>query len=71
MVERHGDPWGTIYMRKFACRYLQGASGIRAFRDRITRAEDAADFRAIVDEHFPTWALPLADAAEFEEPACA
>ena len=38
MVERHGDPWGTVLMRKFACRYLQGAPGSRTFRDAITRA---------------------------------
>jgi len=53
MVERHGDPWGTIYMRKFACRYLQGAPGTRAFRDAITRAENAEHFRTIVHNHFP------------------
>jgi tRNA-dihydrouridine synthase B len=53
MVDRHGDPWGTIFMRKFACRYLQAIRGTRAFRDAITRAEDAADFRRIVHRHFP------------------
>jgi tRNA-dihydrouridine synthase B len=58
MVDRHGDPWGTIYMRKFACRYLQGAPGTRAFRDAITRAEDAADFCAIVHHHFPNEQIP-------------
>lgn len=54
MVDRHGDPWGTIYMRKFACRYLQAAPGTRAFRDAVTRAADAADFRNIVHYHFPS-----------------
>jgi tRNA-dihydrouridine synthase B len=58
MVDRHGDPWGTIYMRKFACRYLQGAPGTRAFRDAITRAEDAADFCAIVHHHFSGEQIP-------------
>jgi tRNA-dihydrouridine synthase B len=53
MVERYGDPWGTIYMRKFACRYLQATPGTRVFRDAITRATDAADFRTIVHDHFP------------------
>ena len=53
MVERHGDPWGTIYMRKFACRYLQGTTGIRPFRDAITRAADAAEFHDVVARHFP------------------
>jgi tRNA-dihydrouridine synthase B len=54
MVARHGYPWGTIYMRKFACRYLLAAPGARAFRSAITRAENAADFRHIVRRHFPS-----------------
>jgi len=75
MVARHGDPWGTIYMRKFACRYLQGAPGTRAFRDAITRAVDAADFAAIVARHFPAgeWvdtARHETGATLREEPAC-
>jgi tRNA-dihydrouridine synthase B len=53
MVDRYGEPWGTIFMRKFACRYLMGAPGIRPFRDAITRAADSAEFRAVVDRHFP------------------
>jgi len=52
MVQRYGDPWGTIFMRKFACRYLQAVRGTRAFRDAISRAADAADFRHIVRHHF-------------------
>jgi hypothetical protein len=40
-------------MRKFACRYLQATPGTRVFRDAVTRAADAADFRTIVHEHFP------------------
>jgi|SRR5579862_3153744 len=53
MVERYGDPWGTIFMRKFACRYLNGRPGIRPFRDAITRAADAAEFLEVVERHFP------------------
>ncbi|MFI5366856.1 MAG: tRNA dihydrouridine synthase [Candidatus Binatia bacterium] len=53
MVERYGDPWGTIFMRKFACRYLQGTAGIRPFRDAITRAANAAEFHDVVARHFP------------------
>jgi tRNA-dihydrouridine synthase len=53
MVEQDGDRLGTILMRKFAVRYLSGVVGSRAFRDRITRAENAAEFRAIVEESFP------------------
>jgi tRNA-dihydrouridine synthase B len=52
-VERDGDPTGTIVMRKFACRYLAGVTSARTFRDEISRAENAADFRRIVEEHFP------------------
>jgi len=53
MVEREGDPRGTILMRKFACRYIAGAPGTHGFRDAITRARDAADFRDIVERLFP------------------
>ena len=53
MTERHGDPRGTVLMRKFACRYLGGLSGSRAFRDAITRAEDRAGFLDIVARLFP------------------
>ena len=53
MVEREDDPRGTILMRKFACRYIAGAPGTHGFRDAITRARDAADFRDIVERLFP------------------
>jgi tRNA-dihydrouridine synthase B len=53
MVERDGDPWGTVAMRKFAVRYMAGFSGARPFRDAIARAENSADFRAIVERLFP------------------
>ena len=75
MVERYGDPWGTIFMRKFACRYLQGAPGIRPFRDAITRAADAAEFLDVVEGYFPdsvrdaTWTE--AEAERIEEEGCA
>jgi tRNA-dihydrouridine synthase B len=54
MVEQEGDHWGTVAMRKFAVRYLTGVPGSRPFRDRITRAEDGAAFRATVERFFPT-----------------
>lgn len=63
MSERYGDPWGTIFMRKFACRYLQGTSGSRAFRDAINRAESFAQFVDIVEESFP-----MSTATETSEP---
>ncbi len=53
LVEREGDPRGTILMRKFACRYSADAAGTHAFRDAITRAKDSADFRNIVERLFP------------------
>ncbi len=53
MVARHGDPWGTVFMRKFGVRYLLGAPGARQFRDAVTRARDAAEFRVIVEQSFP------------------
>ncbi len=53
VVERHGDPHGTVLMRKFACRYLGGTPGARNFRDHICKAENAGDFRRIVQAHFP------------------
>jgi tRNA-dihydrouridine synthase B len=76
MVEHHGDPWGTIFMRKFACRYLQGTPGIRPFRDAITRAADNAEFLDVVESHFPdaTGGESLGGevcSASIEEPPCA
>lgn len=53
MVDLEGDPFGTICMRKFACRYLSGMAGVRPFRDAISRAEDSTHFRDIVDRLFP------------------
>jgi tRNA-dihydrouridine synthase B len=53
MVGQEGDHWGTVAMRKFAVRYLHGIPGSRPFRDRITRAENGAEFRATVEGFFP------------------
>lgn len=53
VVALEGDPAGTIRMRKFACRYLAGIRGARAFRARIALAHDSDDFRRIVSECFP------------------
>jgi tRNA-dihydrouridine synthase B len=53
MVAQHGDPWGTIYMRKFACRYVLGVPGTRAFREAANRARNAVEFRAAVHQFFP------------------
>ncbi len=53
LVEMHGDPFGTILMRKFAARYLTGVPGAKGFRARITVAKDAQDFRNVVEDLFP------------------
>lgn len=45
---------GTIRMRKFACRYLAGVRGARAFRAAVSLAKNPADFHRIVAEKFPT-----------------
>jgi tRNA-dihydrouridine synthase B len=54
MVAREGDRWGTVLMRKFAVRYLAGVRGTRAFRDAVTRAESAREFRGTVEQWFPS-----------------
>jgi tRNA-dihydrouridine synthase B len=74
LVERVGDPRGTILMRKFACRYVAGAPGTHCFRDAISRAVDRADFEDIVERLFPAdddarWDHAAAD-APVDEPAC-
>jgi len=63
MIAREGERWGTVVMRKFAVRYLTGMPGARAFREQITRAETAAEFRETVDRMFPepTAATPSGD----------
>lgn len=60
MEERHGDPYGTILMRKFACRYFVGRQGNSAFRDAISRAADGQEFRAIVERFLSEPAGPAA-----------
>ncbi len=52
MVARHGDPFGTVLMRKFACRYLTGLAGSSRFRAAISLAKDAADFERILERFF-------------------
>ncbi|MBX3024514.1 tRNA-dihydrouridine synthase [bacterium] len=53
MIEREGERWGTVAMRKFAVRYLTGMPGARGFRDHICRAETPAEFREVVERFFP------------------
>jgi tRNA-dihydrouridine synthase B len=73
MVAQEGERWGTVAMRKFAVRYLTGVPGSRSFRERITRAADADEFRAIVEQFFPDegFAHDARDAAPVpDESAC-
>jgi tRNA-dihydrouridine synthase B len=73
LVQREGDPRGTILMRKFACRYISGAPGTHAFRDAICRAKDRADFLEIVERLFPVddeWVSDGAAAAEVDAAPC-
>ena len=70
MVEQEGDRWGTVAMRKFAVRYLTGVPGSRPFRDRITRAEDGAEFRRMVEEFFPTGECAAPASVRLDQPAC-
>jgi tRNA-dihydrouridine synthase B len=53
LAAQEGDHWGTVAMRKFAVRYLHGIPGSREFRDQITRAENGAQFHAIVERFLP------------------
>lgn len=69
MCAREGDRWGTVAMRKFAVRYLTGTPGARVFRDHITRAETAAEFRETVARFFPE-EIPAALAGLDEAAAC-
>ena len=51
--ERFGEQQGTVLMRKFACCYANGRPGARAFRANVSKATNAAEFRAIVESYFP------------------
>ena len=68
LVDAQGDPFGTVLMRKFACRYLSGVPGAREFRAAISRAADAADFRRIVDETFPEESALFAEGDTTDDP---
>jgi tRNA-dihydrouridine synthase B len=70
MVAREGERWGTVVMRKFAVRYLTGIPGARSFRDQITRAETAAQFRETVDRMFPDAGFSVAPEALAVDAAC-
>lgn len=49
LVEREGPERGTVLMRKYAVRYLNGVVGARALRDMVVRTQSAAEFRDVVE----------------------
>jgi len=57
MTERHGDLHGTILMRKFACRYFSGHTGISEFRAAITQVHNGTQFRDVVNAFSPPGAM--------------
>jgi tRNA-dihydrouridine synthase B len=54
VVERFGEPKGTILMRKYACCYSQARPHSRRFRVEVSHATNRAEFFEAVDRHFPT-----------------
>jgi tRNA-dihydrouridine synthase B len=53
ICQRFGDAKGSLLMRKYACCYAQGRAGARDFRSRVVKVSTPAEFRAVVDAHFP------------------
>ncbi len=53
VCERFGPEKGTVLMRKYACCYAQGRRGAREFRAGISRVSTPAEFRQVVERHFP------------------
>ena len=59
IVARFGERQGTVLMRKFACCYVSGWPGARAFRAGVAAVATSADFYAAVDRYFPHDELEL------------
>ncbi|MGW8257998.1 MAG: tRNA dihydrouridine synthase [Thermoguttaceae bacterium] len=53
MVEQFGPEKGTILTRPFACQYVQGRRGVRAFRREVSAATAPAAFLKVVEDFFP------------------
>jgi tRNA-dihydrouridine synthase B len=53
ICQRFGDAKGALLMRKYACCYAQGRSGAREFRSRVVKVSTPAEFRLVVNAHFP------------------
>jgi tRNA-dihydrouridine synthase B len=54
VCKRFGEAKGSLLMRKYACCYAQGRSGAREFRSRVVKVNTPDEFRAAVNQHFPT-----------------
>ncbi len=53
IVERFGPERGTILMRRYACCYAVGHRGARQFRAHVAQAAGPAQFRTVLEKHFP------------------
>ncbi len=53
VCQRFGESKGTVLMRKYACCYAQGRPGAREFRTQVSHVSTPAEFRDIVERHFP------------------
>lgn len=53
IAQRFGEDKGAQLMRRYACCYAQGRHGARHFRTHVAKVSTAAEFYAVVDEHFP------------------
>lgn len=54
ICQRFGEVKGSLLMRKYACCYAQGRRGAREFRSRVVKIFTPAEFRAVVNDYFPT-----------------
>jgi tRNA-dihydrouridine synthase B len=54
IADRFGEDKGAQLMRRYACCYAQGRKGARAFRTHVAKVDTAAEFHAVVKQHFPT-----------------
>lgn len=58
VVDRFGEPKGTVLMRKFSCCYAAGLHGARKFRTHVARVSTAEEFNEVVQTWFPTESRP-------------
>ncbi len=53
ICRRFGEEKGASLMRKYACCYAQGRRGAREFRSHVVKVSTPAEFRGVVERHFP------------------